>query len=79
MLASVWAQVGLVTIDQAIDIVSRAGPTGIMTLMWFLERKERIRQQNLVEGYLPTSRSIARTSRALRRVLDPDTDPEDGG
>lgn len=72
------------TLGQIIGWLATAGaasaPTVIMTIMWWLELRERRRLQGVVEGYLPTVRSLARTSRAVRKVVFPsdDADDEDG-
>lgn len=55
--------------DQIITLLGAGSPFSIMVLMWWLERKERIRLQGVVEGFLPTARSLARTSRALTKVM----------
>lgn len=72
------AQVGppAISIDQIITFLGAGSPFAIMTVMWYLERTERIRLQGVVEGFLPTARSLARTSRALTRVM---TGHADGG
>lgn len=63
------------TIEQVIDWMQKLGPGGIMAVMWYLERKERVRLQAVVESFLPVVEANARVNRALRRVV---TGNEDG-
>lgn len=64
------------TIEQVIDWMQKLGPGGIMAVMWFLERKERVRLQGIVEGFLPIVAANARVNRALRRVVAGDKRPD---
>lgn len=67
-----------VSLDQVFTLLGAASPFAIMTLMWYLERTERVRLQGVVEGFLPTARSLARTSRALTRVMTGNADGGEG-
>lgn len=57
------------TIEQLLDLAQKLGPGGIFALMFFLERKERIRLQGIIESFLPVVEANARVNRALRRVV----------
>lgn len=59
----------MISLDQMVTLLGAGSPFTIMLVMWYLERKERIRLQSVIEGFLPTARSLARTSRALTRVM----------
>lgn len=59
----------MISLDQMVTLLGTGSPFTIMLVMWYLERKERIRLQSVIEGFLPTARSLARTSRALTRVM----------
>lgn len=67
------------TIDQVLDWMQKLGPGGIMAVMWFLERKERVRLQTMLEGFLPVVQANARVNRALRRVVAGNGDGNDVG
>lgn len=67
------------SIEQLIDWMQKLGPGGIMAVMWYLERKERVRLQNIIEGFLPVVEANARVNRALRRVVTGNGDSGDIG
>lgn len=70
-----------ITLGQILGWIGAAGAAGlplvIMTIMWWFELQERKRLQGVVEGFLPTARSIARSNRALTKVVAPDAEDED--
>lgn len=67
-----------ITLGQIIGWLGAAGaasaPTAIMTIMWWLERSERLRVQKMLEGFLPAARSINNTARGMIRAVAPDLD-----
>lgn len=67
------------TIEQVIDWMQKLGPGGIMAVMWYLERKERVRLQSIIESFLPVVEANARVNRALRRVVTGNGDTKDVG
>lgn len=55
-----------------VDLVQKAGAAGaaIMAVMWWLERKERIRLQRVLEGYLlPMAQTTQRVMRSMHKVI----------
>jgi hypothetical protein len=63
-----------------IDIVRQAGAGGclIFGMMWWLERKERLRLQRIVESYLVTfETTLPRVIRSMNRVIG-GADGDDG-
>lgn len=68
-----------ISLEQLLGLLGAGSPFTLMTVMWWLERKERIRLQGVVEGYLPTARSVVRVSKALRKVVEPDSDDDGEG
>lgn len=74
------------TLEQIIQLVGGGSAFSILAFGWWLEhrrflaeRRERLRVQALLEGYLPTARSLARSTKALSRVVAPDEADEDDG
>lgn len=65
-----------ITLGQVMGWLGATGAVGtpltMMTIMWWLERKERIRLQGIVEGFLPSARSLARSSKAMAKVFAPE-------
>lgn len=66
------------TIEMFVDWMQKLGPGGIFALMFYLERKERIRLQGIIESFLPVVEANARVNRALRRVVTGSEAPESG-
>lgn len=64
-----------IDITAFIDLVQKAGAAGaaIMAVMWWLERKERIRLQRVLEGYLlPMAQTTQRVMRSMHKVITGD-------
>lgn len=64
-------------ISAFVDIVQKGGAGGaaIMAVMWWLERKERIRLQRVLEGYLlPMAQTTQRVMRSMHKVITGDDD-----
>lgn len=55
---------------QVLDIISKIGVTGLLALMWWMERKERLRLQRILEGYLmPMVENAAKAMRGVRKAV----------
>lgn len=55
-----------------LDLVQKGGSgvAAIMGVMWWLERKERIRLQRVLEGYLlPMAQNTQRVMRSMHKVI----------
>lgn len=77
--------IGSITLEQIITWVGGGSSLTIMTIMWWRAEmrankaeNERIALQRLLLGFLPTARSMARTNRAISKVLVPDGIVEEG-
>lgn len=62
------------TLEQILQVVTSAGPAGVLALWLFSERKERLRLQRIVEGFLPLMRGTERAMRNVNRVVTGDVD-----
>lgn len=52
--------------DQVYEAIRAFGIGGVFALMWWLERQERLRLQQLLEGFLPTATNAIKS---FNRVL----------
>lgn len=66
-------------LEQVFPYIEKFGLWGVFALMWWLERKERVRLQGILEGYLPAFRESARVIRSVNKVLPGDGNNGDGG
>ncbi len=59
-------------LDLVFDLAQKggAGVSVVFALMWYLERKDRMRLQRIMEGYLvPMVENTGRVARGMRRAL----------
>jgi hypothetical protein len=62
-----------VTIEQLINIVTAGGPSAVLALWLWSERKERLRLQRVLESFLPLLAGTQRAMRSVNRVVSGDT------
>jgi len=65
------------TVDQLLTVLTSAGAPGVLVLWLWSERKERLRLQRIIEGFLPLMTGTQRAMRNVTRVVGGDGD-EDG-
>jgi hypothetical protein len=56
-------------LDNPIEFIAKYGVTGVMTLMWWLERTERIATQRALQQLVPDGiKAMVETANAVRAL-----------
>lgn len=64
------------TLQEAMQVITQLGVTGVLLLWLYTERKERLRLQRVVESFLPLLAGTQRAIRSVSKVITAD-DGED--